>query len=453
MFMNLIKKLKPVFLLLFMTAICVVVVVIVNIFKKDSEVVYMENITNQSVLAEEMAVDTFEVEDVGSIEETKDSEESKVLSASSSNTNYSCNRNDFVEIKTESVCYREEELKEGFFESEGAKLIGGDKVSVNAEIILSKVTIPLELFSGVEVRDSNRLIEKETPTLKPAGEQIDEKVANINLPPSKQIEEYKEIVEDKPFKNEYSTAFADNEDLKSESGNIGVENELGNACEDEIYNNKSNVNPQKSNTISEFLQDSFYRSPGEKERKVVETIDECSQNATFTKWEWQGNQEYVACKANIVTQAIERFKSITSWGSQIGNIIKCQFASDDDPDCIKVEDIMIIMSSPFGSDEDCAEGSACTNTYMNTRNAVVSAPGADLGPKQYYLTPCKAYIQGLKYQATVWCAWDMSHLFKERKVNEFDDLPTVDATPTDEEYNDFLLDKVKGTRGVARSIE
>lgn len=448
-----INKLKPVFLLVLMLVISVFVVMVVNTVKlrifnqesKNSKV--SDGKISGSLLAMEEITPT---EDTQEVSEVKD--ESEVLAATASNTKYSCNRNDFIEIKTESVCRRDAELKEGFYEKEnGARLIGGSKVSVNAQIVLSKVTIPLELFSGVEVRDSNRIIEKDTPTLKPAGEQIDEKVANVMLPPNTQITEYKEIVEDKPFKNKYSTAFTDKIDSKSESGNIGVEDELGNGCEDEEYNNKSNVNPQKSNSISEFMQDSMYRTPGEKIKKVVETIDECAENATFQ--DWVSTQEYVACKADIITRAIERFKNIVGWGDLFNEIIKCKFASNNDPDCIKVEDIVIIMSSPFGSDEDCATGSACTNTYMKTRNSVVSVPDADLGPKQYYLTPCKAFIQGLSYEADIKCAWDMSHLFKERKVNEYDDIPTVDFTPTDNEYNNFLQEQVKGTRGAAREIQ
>ncbi len=447
---RIIDRLKPVFLLISMTVVCVGIVWVTNQFKSISAYSSGKIVANETVISNE------ETETIAPVEDTSVPsvvvEEAEVLAASEENTQYSCTRGDFIEIKTESICRRDAKLKEGFFANEnGAKLTGGGRVSVNAEIVLSKVTVPLELFSGVEVKDSNRLIESESPTLKPAGEQIDEKVANVMLPPKKQIKEYKEIVEDKPFKSEYSTAFSDNVDTKSETGKIGVEEEIGNKCEDEKYNNKSNVNPQKSNVISEFIQDSLYRTPGEKERTVVETIDECAQNATFE--EWVSSQEYVACRANIFTRTIERFKSIASWGSQIGNIIKCKFASSDDPDCIKTEDIVIIMSSPFGSDEDCATGSACTNTYMNTRNKVVTVPKEDLGPKQYYLTPCKAYIQGLMNEATVWCAWDMSHLFKERKVNEYDDIPTVDSTPTDEEYNEFLLEEVKGTRGTARPIQ
>lgn len=448
---GLIDKLKPIFLLSLMLIVSVFVVMVVNTVR--SKVSSKDNTVSESKISGSILAmkEITPNEDIQKVSEVKD--ESEVLAASASNTKYSCNREDFIEIKTESICKRDAKLKEGFYEKEnGARLIGGSKVSVNAQIVLSKVTIPLELFSGVEVRDSNRIIEKETPTLKPAGEQIDEKVANVMLPPNTQITEYKEIVEDKPFKNKYSTAFADKEDSKSESGNIGVEDELGNGCEnEEVFNNKSNVNPQKSNSISEFMQDSLYRTPGEKVNKVVKTIDECAENATFE--DWISTQEYVACKADLITRAIERFKNIVGWGDLFNEIIKCKFAANDDPDCIKVEDIVIIMSSPFGSDEDCATGSACTNTFMKTRNSVVSVPDADLGPKQYYLTPCKAFIQGLSYEADIKCAWDMSHLFKERKLNEYDDIPTVDSTPTDEEYNNFLQEQVKGTRGAAREIQ
>ncbi len=448
------NKLKPMFLLLSMTLVCVGIVWVTNQFKDVSAYSSEMMVAYETVVPnEETGIETVSpVEDTSVPSQVEEENLTEEVLGSSSTTQYSCKGDNMTEIKTESICKIKAEAKEGFYEKPfGAKLLGGGKVSVNAEIMLVKVTIPLELFSGIEVADSNRLITTETPTLKPAGEQVDSATANVLLPPGQQIDTYKGWEEEKPFKSKYSTAFSDKLSTPSESGSIGVETELGNNCE--YCNNKANVNPDKSNKISEFMQDSLYRTPGEKESTVVETIDECEENATFIPWD--SAREYVACRANVLTVAIQRFHNISGWGTldQILNIIKCQLASNEDEDCIKIEDIVIIMSSPFGSDVDCAKDSACTNTYMETRNSIASVPSADLGPKQYYVTPCDAYIQGIRYQVEIKCAWDMSHLYKERKVNEFDDAPTVDSTPTDAEYQKFLDEKVKGTRGEERLIQ
>lgn len=452
------NRLKPVFLLISMALVCVGIVWVTNQFKSISAYSSEKVVTNETVVSNEV-VDIENASVMGDTSiplEVKKEKPTDEEPDTTTSTQYSCKSGYFTEIKTESICKINAEAKERFYKDpDGAKLLGGGRVSVDADIMLIKVTIPLELFSGIEVANSNRLITTETPTLKPAGEQIDSSTANVLLPPGQQIDTYKGWDEEKPFKSKYSTAFSDNLEKPSETGSIGVETELANDCEESCPNNKSNVNPDKSNTISEFMQDSLYRIPGEKGSTIVETIDECAQNRTFIPWEWEDTTEYVACRANVFTETIQRFHNISGWGTleQIKNIIKCGLAGDNDPDCIKTEYIVVIMSSPFGSDEECAEGSACTNTYMETRNSIASVPSTDLGPKQYYVTPCDAFIQGLRYKVTIKCAWDMSHLYKERKANEFDDVPTVDSTPTDEEYEKFLEEEVKGTRGVERPIQ
>lgn len=155
---------------------------------------------------------------------------SEVLSAT--NSSVQCENDSIMEIKTESICFREGEIDVPFYQEYGAKDKGGFQISKDADLFLIKVTIPLELYSGVEVKDSNRLIKKDSYTLKPAGEQIDEELANSMLPPNNNIYEYKGIKEDVPFKTDYFLKFGDTE-AKSEDGNIALEKELGNKCEEE----------------------------------------------------------------------------------------------------------------------------------------------------------------------------------------------------------------------------
>jgi hypothetical protein len=362
-----------------------------------------------------------------------------------------CNNENHTYIISESACIRDGSARLEFTKEMGASKKGsGEMVSLDSKVVLAEVTSPLELISGVEVADSNRMITTDTPTLKPAGEQVESAIANVLLPPGEQIDEYREWDEDKPFKFDFWTAFGDTIATKSEDGEIAVEEEIENECAE--CKNPSNVNPDKSNKISEFIYESAYKFPGErdeeKEEDVEEDYNDC-RDSTFNEW----SGDYEVCKIGLVQNLLERIKSISLWNQflSILNFLKCEFLNHRD--CISIEDIVIIMDSPFGSDKGCLEGSACTNAFMNTRNQVVLSPGTDPVEKHYYTTPCKAYVQGASGLQDIKCAWDLSHLFKERKYNEFDDFPNTESTPSENEYNDFLLKKIQGERGDAIDIK
>lgn len=439
---RIINRLKPVFLLISMTLVCVCIVWVTNQLKNINAYSSSKIVANETVISnEETEMETIAaVQDTSVPLEVEESNIEEVLAASSSS--FSCNRNadEFTEIKSESICekkYEDGELNFGESNPKASK-VTGTTVKLDAKVTLTEVYVPLELFSGVEVADSNRLIKSETPTLKPAGEQIDDLTANSLLPPNEQIDTYKSWDEEEPFATDYSVGF---DKGKTQEGDIGVENKLENKCE--YCNNKANPNPDGSNKASEFLRGSNYHYPNQQEQtEDSQIIESCSSSDTFTDWE----DRYAACKLNIVEQIIEFFRNIPGWGTIVENTKYCTKYPDE---CIDTADIIVIMESPFGSDIGCKEGSACTNAYMQSRNGAASAPDADLGVKHYYLTPCKAFIEGASGEQEIKCAWDMSHLFKERKVNEFDDMPSIDTTPTDEEYQEFLLQKVQGTRGVA----
>jgi len=438
-----INKIKPVFLLFGISFVAISTTWAVNQLRLSSNVFpSQEQVLEESIYTIE-EVEAYTIEDTTVPSEVKFEEketEEDVLGVTGGV--FICGGGDFTEIESTSTCQMEASVGIKYTEDMGAFEIGAGLVAVDADIVLAKVTVPLELLSGVEVADTNRQITSQTPTLKPAGEQISEKTANILLPPGQQIDEYKEWDSDKPFSFDYITAFFEKSDSPSEENKMGVETELKNKCAE--YDNASNVNPDKSNTISEFMYDSVYRYPGEKDNITEEeVIEECSDSDTYTQW----SGEYNACRLNYVATKIQQVHRITDWYTLLTTFLKCKFADANDPECIYPEDIVVIMESPFGSDKDCIEGTACTNAFMKRRAEVVLAPGSDLGGKQYYLTPCQAFVEGRATEVTISCAWDMSHLFKERKFNEYDDVPSIDSTPTDEEYKEFLREKVEGQRG------
>lgn len=427
-------KLKPIFLLLAMSIASFGIVLLVNQFKDISGYVKPVESAQELKIVENSAA-LVNNSDTTVAQRVSDDGQGIVLSTEASN---SCTQA-IVKINSYSVCSRSGSVQKDY--KSGTR--SGNTVSKNSTVKLIEVVMPLELFSGSDVKDSNRKITSTTPIYKPAGEQIDEKVANVMLPPGTDIYEYKSPVKDRPFSTPYSTAFEQKADTNSEEGEVVVDKKIINKCEH--CRNKSNVNPDKSNKISEFMKDSLYRVPAEKSQvKASDAIESCSNQDKFVEWT---NTNRKACALSTVTVAIELIKSISDsiWSECKGEV---KYDQNGDPippseDCIYPEDIIIKMTSAFGSDKDCPDG-ICTNAYMNTRNKVAMAPVDSSGysDKVYYTTACKVIIEGKVY--TVKCAWDMSHLYKERKFSEYDDLPGVESTPFKDSYTNFLQEE--GTR-------
>jgi hypothetical protein len=428
---NIFNKLKPIFLLLSMSLVCVGMIFVVKQFKKEPEETVISNKEDLIVqnVNEELNLNKLEPEEVTEVQDVAQTapsnDDSSVLGDS-----VSCG--DAVYIQSNSICTRSGSGNIDY-ESEGSTRIG-TLVSKTAKITLISATVPLELFSGMEVADSNRKITSETPTFKAAGEQIDDISANVQLPPREQIDTYKESseYEDKPFATDYSIERPETSEV-STTGKIGVNTKYENQCDGQEYNNKSNVTPTKSNGRAELMVGE-YRYPNEKVSLEAEDIQPCDQ--TKDKFiDWDAGQQ--ACQADVVTKVITFFKNIfdTKWNN-------CLL---DKESCIYAEDIVLVMASPFGSTKDCYENGVCTNAYMEKRNSVMKSPSVKSSGKTYYLTDCVVNIEGLG-RADVKCAWDMTHLYKELEVNKYDDAPNVESTPSPAAYDNFLQKEIKGKR-------
>lgn len=420
-------KLNAVLLLLGMSFVSVVIVFVTNIFREPPTVYVPQNYEILQTQTEGSNTTSTD-DDTSTPSKVEAQDIGLVLAATSASNKNQCSTL-VNKIDSESVCRKESTGDVNFFSNISWP---GQMVSAKASVYLYYVPVPLELFSGMNVKDSNRLISAETPTFKSAGEQWEDTTANVMLPPGTQIDEYKGWTADEPFGMKYKIGFLVQGDVKeTEEGDVGIEEKIPNDCE--YCNNSSNPNPEKSNTIAEFMLDSVYRYPGEKDEVESEdVIEECNTQDRFVPWE---DSDFDACIASLPAVAISFLKSITepTW-------LDCFL---DPSGCMDPKDIVIIMSSPFGSDKDCLDG-FCTNAYMNARNSSALPPEGNGQGKFYYVTKCKAIIQGRSYD--IQCAWDMSHLYKEKQVSGFDDLPTVESIPTDDEYNKFLLEEVKGDR-------
>lgn len=429
------SKLKPVLFLFSMTVVCLCIVWVVNQFKSTTE----SQVVNES--AEEMYVvestsDILNNSDTSTPEKIPEGTEKPSVLAAGSNSNQ-CSQA-VTKIDSLSVCSRSGSDEVDY--KKGSR--SGERVSVTSTVILTKVTMPLELLSGSDVKDSNRKLTSRTPIYKPAGEQIDDRTANALLIPGSNIQEEEEFVVDRPFSTKYSLAFGQKPDVSSEEGEIVVDKKLVNKCEH--CNNKSNVNPDKSNRISEFMLNSLYKTPGEstESKKEPGEIEQCPANEeNFI--EWPSSRD--ACSFHLFRSPVTIAKSILEgiWSECNGPV---KLDEDGNPlprseTCVYAEDIVVIMSSPFGADKDCTDG-VCTNAYMNTRNKSALSPVASSSyeDRVYYLTDCSAMIEGHS-DVSIKCAWDMSHLFKERKFSEYDDLPGIESTPNKKAYSDFLIEE------------
>jgi hypothetical protein len=432
-------KIKPILLLFTLSFVALLFVVVINYLKGDSKPILLNQQTQELVIVENPSEISNSM-DTSTIKKVEESEEGLVLNAV--DTSKGCTSAK-IKIQSYSVCNAQGGTPVDYKSGHRS----GTRVSKNAKIELVEVSVPLELLSGSNVKDSNRKLTSTTPIYKAAGEQFDEKIANVQLPPGQNIIEYTSPVQDSPFATPYSTAFGQKPDQKTEEGDIVVDQKLVNACEH--CNNKSNVNPDKSNKIATFLMNKTHRYPGQLEKvDAQKAIEDCGQ-AQFIDWPSSSRK---ACNYWITQALVDIIQDIADykWNEcnrpdkydANGNLIPRS------EDCIYVEDIIVVMNSPFGSDKECPDG-VCTNAFMNTRNKVAMYPAAagKYSDKVYYTTACKVRIEGIVGSSTVKCAWDFSHLYKERKLSEFDDIPKLEATPSKDEYTKFLTDEASKRSG------
>lgn len=434
---KLFEKTKPIGLLLALSAIAVGMVWIVNQLKEtdtfhsdsSSDLAQAVSFVDEtaSVLTEENGV---------SPEKITEDNKPQVLAAAPGSSNQCAQAlNQYNSIK---ICTTG---GDGVDYTDGSS--SGSYVRKNAKIKLASVQMPLVLMSGSKaVKDSNRKITSETGVYKPAGEQFTEEEEKRDKYPNEDASSY---IESKPFSTRYSVAYEQAQDSADE-GDIVVSKKIKNNCE--YCNNKSNVNPDKTNKISEFLYNVRMKIPGgnEVDTSMDEEIQSCSKKDTFR----QIDSEYEACRIGPVEGAIASLQQLMP--SSILDTCKLGYSLDKDgrrvppdDDCIRTEDIIIKISSMFGSETVCEKG-VCTNAYMTARNKIAMAPTSASGYSDnvYYLTPCKAYVDG--DLTDVRCAWDLSYLFKERKVEEFDDIGN-EKTPSKSAYDEYLLEEAGSRNG------
>jgi len=296
---------------------------------------------------------------------------------------------------------------------------GNEWVSGDSEIKLTEVTVPVRLLSGIySVENSNRELTYRNPVYKPAGEQFNNKQILIKSTPGEGNAEMKKNIIDNAVKKEaYSTKYVLSAGAKESDGDVLVNQYASNDCGSKC-NNDANSNPDKSNKAGEYFKNINYRYPGQKDTGKSSnsiTIDGICNNTSPAEID---TDTKVGCLSvwHAIIGAIGSIFPSSDWTN-------CSAGKEG---CVNSEEIVVKMSPMF-------EG---TNGFTTTRNKVAMDPGSSNSYKSVYvMTPCDILV-GNK-TAHVKCAWDMSYIFDERKVAEFDDVGKSE-TPTEVEYIKFL---------------
>lgn len=296
---------------------------------------------------------------------------------------------------------------------------GSNWVSDDANIDLVTINYPVYLLSGkYSIKDSNRLITLEDPIYKPAGEQFDDNQLLVNIAPGETYDKVKSTVLDSaPKKQAFGTKYSistEGSENNPGNGSAVITEYATNDCEQ--CNNPANNNPAKSNSVGKALF-SMITPPG--------------QEKTYTK---SGNLTINGmCESADYKDITSNTNACTNTWYYIRGTLRSLFPSSDwtkckaeGEGCVNSENIVVKMSPIFDD----------TNTYTSTRNKIGMSPSdASSYQSVYIMTPCVATVGGK--DVNIKCVWDMSYLFDERKVNEFDDAGGSD-TPTAEQYIQYL---------------
>jgi len=152
--------------------------------------------------------------------------------------------------------------------------------------------------------------------------------------------------------------------------------------------------------------------------------------------------EMKGCTPSLKQVVMSFFKRITS----LFEADKCSNQGESSEACISTASIVIIMESPWGSKEDCADG-ACVTEFNELRNGGFSIPSSDASSRIYVLTDCYANIEG-QSNVLLSCAWDMDYITQELEFQSHDNIPQ-EVFPDRMDYINFhVWESERRTDGV-----
>ncbi len=303
---------------------------------------------------------------------------------------------------------------------------GKGYISSSAEVNLISLDVPVVLFSGKYfIKDSNRELTKEDPVYKPLGEIEDKETVYKYTPPGEESDNLKNQIEGVAKNIAYDVNYTLSIDGGEGTGKAQINKYIPNMNEI-LGNNDSNANPAQSNLLSSILlEKNFLPAEAQDSSNLLEISGMCNNSETVEI----NALKYTSSCINI----FERISGVISSLFPKSDWSNCDEESET---CINSETIVVKLSPILKE----------TNEYLDTVARSIQDPAtASNYNSVYIITDCKANVAGKS--KNIQCLWDLSYLFHERFLAEFDDLGGSN-TPTGSDYINFLK-KESSTRGEA----
>lgn len=361
-----------------------------------------------------------------------------------------------------------ENVADGGDEYEGSHSGGEISVDTDLEIKLIKVTFPSILANGSKVvKDNRKDISKTDPVYKSFGDELTVEYGDRFKTPS-EVKEGLSFESIKGTGKESFKVFAEN---KITSAISTISNIIGQYVtrkeEQEPYCSEcgeniqpSYFNPKPSNDVGTYL-DSMMQIPGGDPKPSDESF--ClPRNSSMQEYITTGNTTLCAEDNSLNPRAvfqglIRAFFSSDEWTdcktTTIVELLNGETTSQSDR-CYSVEDLVVEMTSIFGSVEECDQG-VCTNTYMTryfrstlspTEVDNYKADGSSSKDSLRYavLTPCTIEVRDMKTkdnpfisgkEVQTYCVWDVSPILGYYRLLANEKIPQQEDFPkTFEEY-------------------
>lgn len=359
-----------------------------------------------------------------------------------------------------------ETVANGGDEYEGSHSGGDVSVNTKLEIKLIKVTFPSILANGSKVvKDNRKDISKTDPVYKSFGDELTVEYGDRFKAPS-EVKKGESFAAIKGTGKESFKVFAEN---KINSAISTISNIIGqyvtrkeeqepycSECGEDIQ--PSYFNPKPSNDVGTYL-DSMMQIPGGDPKPADESF--ClPRNSSMQEYITTGNTTLCAEDNSLnpyalFTGMVKAFFGSDEWTDcttlTLVELLNGETTSQSDR-CYSVEDLVVEMTSIFGSVEECDQG-VCTNTYMTRyfRNSLsptevgnYKADGSSSKDSLRYavLTPCTIEVrrvdgdpfEGAKTVET-YCVWDVSPILGYYRLLANEKIPQQKDFPqTFEEY-------------------
>jgi hypothetical protein len=353
--------------------------------------------------------------------------------------------------------------------SHNASKSGGEvELPDNMNIELVKITFPAQFASGKKaVKDNRKDISYEDPVYVSFGDSVSVNYTNSFKTPNQVEEEEKTSGLSGDGKNTYMI-FAENaitsavQDLGKRIGEYIVEKTANkkyeSLCEEPIQPSYFNPKPTNDNSVQ---LDSLMQVPGGD--PVVTEDKECLSKNNMT--ETMSNPIYLEdlCSDESTWASFEglikSFFSQQTWNDcKISKLIELPNGDSkkEDDVCVSVENIVIEMSSLFGSVEEC-EGEVCANSFLTRRFRSKVTP-TEVGDYKLVgnssedslthtiLTPCtiKITMDGQWFKPSspnleVYCMWDTTPTIMNYRAHQIEKIPAEETFPkTFEDYFELV---------------